>query len=81
MILRQSEMPGEFLEVPIALFKEGIASLLRLVRHVRESRRLSGEYLLTDESIIHEIHRELCHALCRRALTVDLLRPVERRRF
>jgi putative acyl-CoA dehydrogenase len=63
--------------VGVAFLQERVAALDRLIRHVREPRRLPGEQLLADEPVVDEIERVLQHALRGRALAVDANRPLQ----
>src|SRR5690606_27158164 len=74
----RSVEPREPREVARALLEEGVTALLRLVRHVGEARGLAREQLLSHQAVVDEIEGVLEHADGRRALGVDLARPLER---
>ena len=52
------EVAGERRPVRVALLQERVAALDGLVGHVRQSRRLTGEQLLADESVVGEVERD-----------------------
>src|SRR5665647_1870011 len=56
-----SEVVRERRPVRRALGQERIAPLDRLVGHVRQPRRLTGEHLLAGESVVGQVERELEH--------------------
>src|SRR3981081_1294269 len=62
-ISRTSEVPGERGPVRLALLQEGVAALDRLVRHVGQPGRLTGEQLLADQPVVNQVERVLDHPL------------------
>lgn len=70
-------MPWESAVVLFALLQESIPTLLGLVGSVGQSGRLSGEQLLSDQTLVGEIECVLQHALGRRTLGDDLGCPLE----
>src|SRR5205814_9680732 len=63
-----SKMPGERRPVGGALIEERISSFGGLLGHIGQSRGLTGEELLADKTIIHQVERKFEHALCRGTL-------------
>src|SRR5579871_2950299 len=64
----RSEVPGKGCPIRGALLEECVAALGGLIGHVCQARGFPGEDLLADQPVVHQVERELEHALGRRAL-------------
>src|SRR6266498_77572 len=64
-------------EVGLALLAEGVAALLRLLGHVVEVSRVTGELLDACQPVGVRVEARLEQPQCQRALAEDLAAPVE----
>src|SRR5919201_3168124 len=70
--------PWEAREVWLALLDIGVPPLLRLLGHVVEEGRVTGQLLDAGQPVVGRVHARLDHPQRQRALLQHLAAPVER---